>query len=356
MGKWDHLKTFRIIRLNARMLPIHPAEAAMYRRYDFWPTEVEAHTPEEILSHAADCDALFVVSAALPARVIDGLQKCRLISRLGTGTDKIDVAAAKRRGILVSNVPYFCVEEMADHALGMLIALARKFPQMSRDMFAGAYRRARREGILTRRISGRTLGIVGFGASGKALARRSRACGMNVLATRRNMAAPRDEADALGVEMAGLGGLLERSDFVSLHMPLTPETHHMLDEAALSRMKPGACLINTSRGALVDEQALARHLREGHLAGAGLDTFGDIDIFAPEESPPHHPLAGLDNVILTPHVSGLSVESLEDVAREGVGNTVAVLSGYMPPPENIVNRGVVPWCPLKAHEPGLLEG
>ena len=354
MGKWDHLKTFRVVRLNAKLLPIHPAEAAMYRRYDFWPTEVEAHTPEEILSHAADCDALFVVSAALPTQVIEGLQKCRLISRLGTGTDKIDVATATRRGILVSNVPYFCVEEMADHALGMLIALARKFPQMSRDMFSGAYRRARREGIQTRRLSGRTLGIVGFGASGKALARRARACGLNILATRRNMAASRDEADALGVEMTDLKTLMERSDFVSLHMPLNAETYRLLDEAALRRMKPGAVLINTSRGALVDEQTLARLLREGYLAGAGLDTFGEIDIFAAEESPPHHPLVGLDNVILTPHVSGLSVESLEDSARTGVGNMIAVLSGHLPPAENIVNKGVVPWCPLKAYEPGLL--
>jgi phosphoglycerate dehydrogenase-like enzyme len=177
---------------------------------------------------------------------------------------------------------------------------------------------------------------------------------MRVLATRRNV--NRQEADALGVEMVDLETLLRQSDFVSLHLPLTPESYHLLDDAALGKMKPGAFLINTSRGALVDEHALAARLRDGRLAGAGLDTFEGIEIFTEQEAPPVHPLAELDNVILTPHVSGLSVEALEDVAKTAVENLVSVLSGRYPPPENIVNRGVVSPFSLAPYDPSLFEG
>lgn len=341
MSRWDHLKDFRIVRLNATLIPVHPAEAAQYRRFDLHPAPVEANTPENLIPCVADCDALFAVSVALPQRVIDSLARCRIISRLGAGTDKIDVAAAARRGIVVSNAPAFCVEEMSDHVMGMLLSLARQIPRMSRHMAAGAYRQARLEAFKLRRLSGRLLGLIGFGATGKAVARRARACGLRVLATRRDMEASRQEADALGVSMVDLDTLLRQSDFVSLHLPLTPESYHLLDEASLHKMKPGAYLINTSRGALVDENALAALLREGRLAGAGLDTFEGIEIFTEKEAPPSHPLAELDNVILTPHVSGLSVEALEDVAKTAVENLVSVLSGHYPPPDNIVNRGVV---------------
>jgi phosphoglycerate dehydrogenase-like enzyme len=221
-------------------------------------------------------------------------------------------------------------------------------------MYAGDYLQARVEGVQLRRVSGRVLGLVGFGASGKAVARRAKAFGMRVLATRRNV--NRQEADALGVEMVDLETLLRQSDFVSLHLPLTPESYHLLDDAALGKMKPGAFLINTSRGALVDEHALAARLRDGRLAGAGLDTFEGIEIFTEQEAPPVHPLAELDNVILTPHVSGLSVEALEDVAKTAVENLVSVLSGRYPPPENIVNRGVVSPFSLAPYDPSLFEG
>jgi D-3-phosphoglycerate dehydrogenase len=271
MARWGHLKDFRIIRLNATLMPVHPAEAAMYRRYNLNPVQVEANTPEEIIPYVADCDALFAVSVALPLRVIESLTRCRLISRLGAGTDKIDVAAATRKGIIVSNVPFFCVEEMADHAMAMLLSLARKIPQMSRDMYAGAYRHARMDAIQLRRLSGCVLGLVGFGASGQAVARRAKAFGLRVLATRRDMNASRRAADELGVEIVDLDTLLAQSDFVSLHLPLNAETYHLLDDAALRKMKPGAYLINTSRGAIVDETALATLLREGRLAGAGLE-------------------------------------------------------------------------------------
>ena len=342
------LKNARLLRLNAITNSVLPREEQWYRHYSLDPKRVEANAPSEILSHAADCDILFVVATALPAEVVAGLERCRLISRLGNGTDKIAVDTATQRGIIVSNVPYFCVEEMADHIMAMLLALTRKLPAMSDHMRRGTYIAARNEAVRLQRLAGKVLGIVGFGATGPEVARRARAFGLEILATRKNMHAPVDPT--LEVEMVDLDTLLTRSDFISLQLPLTPETYHLIDEAALARTKRGAYLINTARGALVDEHALARALEQGHLAGAGLDTFEEIDIFAEDPSPPDHPLLDLDNVVLTPHVSGLSDQAIEDVACTGIQNAIAVLNGMYPPPENIVNKGVVARFPLSAYD------
>ena len=353
MSTWDHLKDFRLLRLNAVTNSVLPVEDEWYRRYGLEPVCLEAGTPTEILAHAAECDVLFVVSAALPRPVVEGLERCRLISRLGNGTDKIAVDVATECGIVVSNVPYFCVEEMSDHIMAMMLSMARQLPAMARHMVAGTYRDGRDKAVQLPRLSGQVLGIVGFGATGPEVARRARAFGLRVLATRKNRNAPRDEADSLGVEMVDLDTLLQRSDYVSLQLPLTSETYHLIDAAALAKMKEGAYLINTSRGALVDEIALAEVLRQGRLAGAGIDTFEDIDIFAENPQAPDHPLLELDNVVLTPHVSGLSAQAMEDVARTGVRNAVCVLSGHLPPPENIVNKGVVPRFDLAAYDDAL---
>ena len=346
MSNWSHLQDFRVVRLNAELSPMSQYERDLFRKHHLNPLEVEANTPATIIPRVADCDAIFVVSTALPEGVIESLSRCRVISRLGTGTDKIDVAAATRRGILVTNVPTFCVEEQADHTMALLLGLARKLPQMSQAMSAGAWSRARRQASANQRLAGSVLGLIGFGNSARAVARRAQGFGLQVIATRRNMDAPRDAADELGVEMTSLEDLLAQSDYVSLHLPLIDETYHLLDEAMLRRMKPGAYLINTSRGAIVDEMAMVSLLRDGLLAGAGIDTFEGIDVFVQEERPPEHPLLSLDNVILTPHVGAISVQAMQDVSNGGIGNAAAVLSGNWPPPENLVNPGVVPRFPL----------
>ena len=350
MSNWSHLQDFRVVRLNAELSPMSQYERDLFRKHHLNPLEVEANTPATIIPRVADCDAIFVVSTALPEGVIESLSRCRVISRLGTGTDKIDVAAATRRGILVSNVPTFCVEEQADHTMALLLGLARKLPQMSQAMSAGAWSRARRQASANQRLAGSVLGLIGFGNSARAVARRAQGFGLRVIATRRNMDAPRDAADELGVEMTSLEDLLAQSDYVSLHLPLIDETYHLLDEAMLRRMKPGAYLINTSRGAIVDEMAMVSLLRDGLLAGAGIDTFEGIDVFVQEERPPDHPLLSLDNVILTPHVGAISVQAMQDVSNGGIGNAAAVLSGYWPPPENLVNPGVVPRFPLSERD------
>ena len=355
MRNWSDLEKCRIVRLNASLFPVSEFEASLYEEFNLRPVQVEANSPDEIVPHVENCDALFAISVSLPESVISSLSRCRVISRLGTGTDKIDVDMATRKGILVTNVPYFCVEEQADHTMALMLALARKLPQMARAMAEGAWSHSKRQSRSNQRLSTQTLGLIGFGNSAKATAERARGFGMRVIATRRNMKAPRREADDLGVEMVSLDRLLTESDYVSLHLPLNSETYHMLDEVELSKMKPSACLINTSRGALVDETALVNTLREGRLSGAGLDTFEKIDPFTEDEAPPDHPLLELDNVVLTPHVGAYSVQASQDVSRGGVQNVVSVLSGNMPLAENIVNPTVTPRFPLANYDSKLFE-
>lgn len=340
------LSSCRVVRLNARISPVSQEEASLYARYGLRPIAAEANTPAELNAVLAGCDGLLVVSSALPGEVIGSLDRCRVISRLGIGTDKIDLEAATRQGIVVTNVPGCFSEEMADHTLAFLLGLARKLPQMGTAMQSGDWSGARRLSIHNHRLSQATLGLVGFGDSARLVAQRARAFGLRILATRRRMDLPDPIAQALGVELVELDTLLAESDYVSLHLPLNAGTRHLLDEAALRKMKPGACLINTARGAIVDEDALARLLAEGHLGGAGLDTFEDINVFIGKDGRQESPLLHLDNVLLSPHVSALSEEGMRLVTSGGIENLAAVLSGRWPVQERIVNRGVIPREPL----------
>jgi D-3-phosphoglycerate dehydrogenase len=352
MMDWSHMGKFRVVRLNATLFPVSEYEADLYEKYGLDPVQAEAHTPEEIITHVADCDGIIVVSSALPAIVVENLNRCRVISRHGIGTDKIDVEAATRAGVLVTNVPGFCSAEMGDHAMALLLALARKLPQMSQAMVEGAWAKSRAYEV--HRLSGQVLGLVGFGDSAISTARRAKGFGLRILATRRHMDSPCPEADELGVEMVDLYSLLAESDFVSLHLPLSAETYHLFDDTILRKLKPGAFLINTARGSLVDEMALVAALREGRLAGAGLDTFEQIDPFKDLEAPSDHPLLDLDNVVLTPHIASHSVEAMQDAKKGTVENLVMVLSGHWPPPEKTVNPDVAPRFPLLDYDDSIL--
>jgi phosphoglycerate dehydrogenase-like enzyme len=307
-------------------------------------------TPEEIVPHLVEADIVSVVGTKMSAPIISALGangRCRAIARLGAGTDRIDVDRATACGIVVMNTPYFCVEEQADHAMAMILSLARKLPLSQRLIELGDYAGARRASGTNPRMSATTLGLVGFGRSAVHLARRARGFGMRVLATRRNMAAPTTEADALGVEMADLDTVLRRSDFVSLHLPLGPGVYHLIDADAIARMRPGSFLVNTSRGALVDEVALAAAIRSGHLAGAGLDTFELFDPLEDGGPPGVHPLMGMDNVILSPHVAAGSNRSGIDAIDAAIANIGAIASGYWPLREHRVNPEVAPRFPLQ---------
>lgn len=337
-----------IVRLNATLFPVSPFELEAYGRYGITPKCLDV-SGRGILEQARDCDAICVVSESLTAEVIEGLTRCRVISRLGAGTDKIDHAAATRMGILITNVPDFCAEEQADHSMALLLSLVRKLTQMRSAMLAGRWNDARETCRPIHRMKGKTIGLVGFGLSAKGMARRAKGFGLRVIATRKNSTADDPEARGLVDQITDLQTLLRESDYVSLHLPLNTETSGLFDAEHLSMMKPGAILINTSRGALVDEQALATSLREGHLGGAGIDTFHGIDVHGGKEGvPPVHPLLELENCVFTPHVAAFSVESARDVGLGAVENLAAVLSGRWPSARHIVNPQVIPRFELSA--------
>ena len=337
----NDLSQFSIVRLNAETFPVGEFEQEAYDRYQLKPNCIEA-SGNGILAHAVNCDAILVVSESLPEAVIDGLTRCRIISRLGAGTDKIDHAAATRNGILITNVPDFCAEEQADHTMALLLAVARKLPQMRSAMLAGQWNNARATCRSIRRLQGQILGLVGFGLSARGVARRAVGFGLRVIATRRNKRIDDPAASELGVEMTDLETLLRQSDYVSLHLPLEDSSRGMIDAEKLSWMKREGILINTSRGALVNETALAHAIGAGQLGGAGLDTFHDINVHVGDGKPPQNPLLKMDNVVFTPHVAAFSIESARDVGYGGVENVAAVLSGRWPPAECVVSGGVIP--------------
>lgn len=342
-----NLSDFKVVRLTAPIFHTTVVEMAAFAERGLSVTVVDAEDPDAIIPHVADADIVTLIGTKLPTKVVEAMPRCRAIARMGAGTDKIAVDRATELGIVVANTPYFCVEEQADHAMAMLLSLARCLTQAQNGMAEGDLVRARRGVSNSQRISTTTLGLVGFGRSAVHMARRARGFGMRVLATRRNRNAPTDEADALGVEMTDLETLLRESDFVSLHLPLSSATHHLFDAAMLAKMKPTAFLINTSRGGLTDEDALADAIRSGRLAGAGIDTYEAIDIFVDAIPPRLHPLTRLENVILTPHVAAGSVQAAVDIRLTAIDNIVEILSGYWPLEENIVNPGVTPRVSLK---------
>jgi len=334
---------FKAVRLNALTYPVEAGERAELERAGASFVAIEGQQPEEIVGAAADCDALLVVSSRVPGHVLERLPRCRVLARLGAGTDRLDLAAATRCGIVVGNVPDFCLDEQAEHTLALLLAWARRLPHMTAALRRGDFAVRHHPGV--HRLAGRTLGLVGFGASARAVARRAAGFGLRLLAWARNPVKHQEAATACGVELAALDRLLTESDFVSLHVPLTDTTRHLLDAGRLALMKPTALLINTARGALVDEQALVEALRQKKIAGAALDVFEGIDVFAVAAEPPKHPLLELDNVLLTPHCAGSSVESTLDSKLRGARVAADVLLGRWP--AHVVNPEVQPRFPLQ---------
>ena len=334
--------TFVAVRLNALSYPVEGAEERELKRAGAELIAVEGQKPEEIIAAAEKCDALLVVSSSVPAGVISRLNRCRVISRLGAGTDKIDIEEATRQGIVVANVPDSCTNEQAEHAFAPPLGLDAPPPLHVGRHAARASGRRNHPGV--HRLAGQTLGLLGFAQcpsgrpprDGLRNARGRRA---------RNPQKYTAAAELLGVELATLEQTLAESDFLSIHLPLVPETRGLLDAARIGSMKPSAVLINTARGAIVDEAALVSALREGRIGGAALDVFDGIDVFALPGDAPRHPLLDFDNVLLTPHCAGSSVESAVESKTRGARHAADVLNGRWPP--HVVNPGVIPRHPLR---------
>jgi D-3-phosphoglycerate dehydrogenase / 2-oxoglutarate reductase len=274
--------------------------------------KVAWHDETSLSAAVRHANAIMCMHAPLTRNVIQSLTDCRVIVRFGTGLDNIDLAAAKDVGVPVVGIPGYCTSEVADHAMALLLAWNRRVVEYHRFVTENRWSESRQTtgnrtcGPITR-LSQQTLGILGFGQIGRALAQRALAFGMKVFVHSRR---PDPEvARQLGVQVTDFEDLLTRSDYVSLHLPLSRDTKHLINADRIKLMKPGTILINTSRGGLVDEKALASALLEGSLGGALLDVF--------ERAPlaPDHPFRTLKNVILTPHVAFYSEDSLLELRR-----------------------------------------
>jgi D-3-phosphoglycerate dehydrogenase / 2-oxoglutarate reductase len=326
--------SFVAVRLDAVSYPVEESEHRELAIADAKLIAIEGQEPEEIVAAAENCDALLVISSSIPDAVVRRLSRCRVISRLGAGTDKIDVAEATQHGIVVANVPDFCTNEQAEHAFGLLLAWARRLPFMLDAMRRGNWTARNHAGV--HRVAGQTLGLVGFGLSAQAMAARAVAFGMRVMAWTRDPAKYSAVAEHSGATLVSLERVLAEADYVSLHVPLNSETRGLITAARIALMRPSAVLINTARGALVDEAALVSALKERRIGGAALDVFDGIDVFAL----PGDPLLELDNVLLTPHCAGSSVESAIDSKTRGARHAAEVLLGRWP--RHLVNPEVVP--------------
>lgn len=268
----------------------------------------------------ADCreaEVLLVTAARISREVLDALPRLRGIVRYGVGLDRIDLESARERGVDVRNVPGFCVDEMADHALSFLLALSRDLVPANHRVRAGRWTEEPRKRL---RLRGQTLGLVGLGDIGRAVAGRAAAFGLRVLAHD-----PFAEPPPPGSEIHlcdRLEDLFRQSDWISLHCALTPQTRAMIREETLALMKPGVGIINTARGELIDEPALVAALERGHVAAAGLD------VLRREPPPPDHPLLGLDNVLLTPHIGWYSETACRELEVRAFEQLAAILRSH----------------------------
>lgn len=317
----------RALLTDADRFPFLPEEAERLRAGGVELVELEGHDREAVLEAAREADAVFVYHARFDAAAIDRLGRCRVLARCGAGFDNIDVAAARARGVEVTYVPDYGVDDVAEHALALLLTCARRVVRSDAALRDGRWPAYRELGAM-HRLRGRTLGVVGWGRIGRAVGERARALGMEVVA--------HDPAlETADVPLLELGELLDAAHAVSLHAPLLPATRHLVGAAELDRLGPEGILINTGRGGLVDEAALAEALRAGRIAGAGLDVFETSPL------PADSPLLELDGVVLTPHSAAFTDEALAEVRGRAVDDVLRVLGGEPardPVPQEVTAR------------------
>jgi D-3-phosphoglycerate dehydrogenase / 2-oxoglutarate reductase len=285
-------------------------------------------TPEGIVAAASSSDALLVTYAKITADMIRNMPKCRVISRFGIGVDNVDIEAATAASIVVTKVPDYCIDEVSDHAMALLLAIVRKIPSSSARTHSGRWEM--KAVVPIHRLRGSVLGLAGFGRIPQLVAPKAQAFGMKVVAY--DPFIPADVFSRASVEQVDLPTLLSTSDYISVHTPLTPETRSLFNRDTFGQMKRGSYIVNTARGPIIDETALAEALDSGQIAGAALDVMT-------QEPPTASPLFGRDNVIITPHTSFYSEESLVELQVKAAQEVVAVLSGR--PPRNPVNPEVL---------------
>ncbi len=308
--------------------PDHSLESEVFKAsgldVDF--VRLQARTPEELLPTVADADGLLVQWFKVTPEIMDKMPKCRVISRYGVGVDMIDVAAATARGIIVANVPDFCIDEVSTHTLAFILSLNRHLWEHHQHVKSGKW--GGPPGGAPSRLSTQTVGVVALGNIGREVARKVSAFGVKVLGC--DPYIKPEKLQGLDVELVGLEELLRRSDYVCIHTPLVEETRHLIGAAQLAVMKPTAYLINVARGPVVDQAALYQALVAGTIRGAALD------VLEQEPPSPDDPILKLDNVIFTPHAASWTTEAGVQLRRDTAGNVVTFLQGKLP--RAIVNR------------------
>ena len=312
---------FRVL-ITDRAWPDTTLEAGVLQQIDAEIVEPAGTDEASLISAAADVDAIATNWAKVTPAVIEAAPGCRIVARLGIGVDNIAIPTATSRGIPVTNCPDYCVTEVADHALGLLLALARKIAFFHGRTKRGEYNLQAAEGL--RRMSSLTLGLFGLGRTARELYSRARALGMNVIAYTSS-----GNDHGTGCPMVSWESLLRESDYLSLHAPLTEQTRKQFSAAAFAQMKPTAAIINTSRGGLIDEAALYEAIQQGRLAGAALD------VFDPEPPNITQPLFQDERVIVTPHAAFVSAESLADLRVRVMRQVADALMDRRP--ENVLN-------------------
>lgn len=323
----------------------YPFEMEALRPIGAEIVEIPAGSEEDFVRAARHADALYAKGRRITGRMIEGLERCKVIALGSVGVDSVDVAAATARGIPVTNVPDTFIEEVADHAMMLILATFRRLVVQDRLVREGRWREGRPMLLQFPRLMGQTLGLIAFGHVARAVAVRARAFGVHMLAY--DPYVEELVMSPYGVEPVGLEELLRRSDIVSMHAPATPDAHHLLREEHFRLMKPTALFVNTGRGPTVDEGALCKALQEGWIAGAGLD------VLEQEPPDPVNPLLKMENVILTAHVASASARF--DPARlRRVGQELAlVLTGRWP--RSCVNPSVLERSGLRRWQPYSME-
>lgn len=289
----------------------------------------ETGSEQELVKLAPQADAILTCFAQVTPLVVQAGKKLQVIGRYGIGVDNIAVDEATKLGIPVTNVPAYCLDEVAEHALAFLFSLARHV--CSYDMAVRTGNWELKTGMPMFRMSGRTLGILGFGKIGQTLAAKARGLGLKLIA--HDPYLPESVFTRHQTESVSLDELFSRADYISVHMPLSPQTRHMVNRDLLRKMKPTSFLVNTSRGGVVDQTALMLALQDGWIAGAGLD------VFEPERLPADHPLLHVPNLLTTPHVAFYSEESVVELEVKAAQNVADILSGRRPGP--VINPQVL---------------
>ncbi len=297
-------------------------------------------TEDDLIEQAKDADAILTWGAPVTRRVLECLPDCQCVVRYGVGYDTVDIQGATDNNVVVINVPDFCWEEVANHAIALLLCCAKKIVQLDDLVRRGKWGEAKAIQAPMGAVYGQTLGIVGCGNIGRTLARKAAVFGLEVIGYDPYLDA--SVAAAAGIKPVSLEELLKTSDYISVHTNLTPETRHLIGEKELALMKPSAFIINTSRGPVIDEPALIKALQTGKIAGAGLD------VFEQEPVAPDNPLLGMDNVIVLPHSASYSDAAFARLRRSAAQEAVRVLSGRWP--KNVVNKKVTPKKALQKEE------